>query len=168
MTPYKVLTVTQPWATLIALKEKRIETRSGKISWRNYRGPLLIHSSSRMPSECKMLANSEPFCDVLNKYLIKDLPLGAIICATSMEDCIASEDIREAWCYYSEALYEQYFGDYSDGRVGIMLGPVTRRFVHNNKLVSGGPLIAARGSLGLWTLPADVQSIIDNREAQHG
>ena len=37
----KVLTLTQPWATLVAIGAKHIETRSWATS---YRGPLAIHA----------------------------------------------------------------------------------------------------------------------------
>ena len=40
----KVLSVIEPWATLIKEKQKFIETRSWKTS---YRGELYIHASSK-------------------------------------------------------------------------------------------------------------------------
>lgn len=42
----KALTVTEPWATLIAIGAKRIETRSWPTE---YRGPVAIHSRARGP-----------------------------------------------------------------------------------------------------------------------
>src|SRR4051812_42520238 len=46
----KVLSLTQPWASLVAIGAKQIETRS----WRtHYRGPLLIHASAGFPGECR-------------------------------------------------------------------------------------------------------------------
>ena len=43
----KTLTFLQPWATLVALEAKRIETRSWRTS---YRWPLAIHASKEMLS----------------------------------------------------------------------------------------------------------------------
>lgn len=43
----KALTIRQPWASLIALGVKTIETRSWSTS---YRGPLAIHAAKRRPS----------------------------------------------------------------------------------------------------------------------
>lgn len=43
----KALTLHQPWASLIALGVKTIETRSWSTS---YRGPLAIHAAATMPS----------------------------------------------------------------------------------------------------------------------
>jgi len=42
----KALTLHQPWASLIAVGAKRIETRSWSTS---YRGPLAIHAAARLP-----------------------------------------------------------------------------------------------------------------------
>ena len=41
----KVLSIKEPWATLIASKQKYIETRSWKTS---YRGELYIHASKKL------------------------------------------------------------------------------------------------------------------------
>ena len=47
----KVLSLWQPWASLVAFGRKRIETRSWSTS---YRGPLMIHAAKRPPvsGEC--------------------------------------------------------------------------------------------------------------------
>jgi hypothetical protein len=41
----KALTLIQPWATLVALGEKQIETRSWDTK---YRGPLAIHAGKKI------------------------------------------------------------------------------------------------------------------------
>ena len=43
----KALSLTQPWATLVVIGAKRIETRSWHTS---YVGPLLIHAAKAIPS----------------------------------------------------------------------------------------------------------------------
>jgi hypothetical protein len=43
----KAITIWQPWATLIELGVKRIETRSWATK---YRGPIAIHAAARMPA----------------------------------------------------------------------------------------------------------------------
>ena len=76
----KVLSLTEPFATLIKEKTKKIETRSWKTS---YRGELYIHASStRIPKEYK--ENKE----LMN--LVKDnkYPYGQIICKAKLVDCI--------------------------------------------------------------------------------
>ena len=54
----KVLTIKQPWATLIMQKDKRFEFRS----WRTkYRGDLLIHAGKGIDKGAmKRLSNSQP------------------------------------------------------------------------------------------------------------
>ena len=63
----KSLTLTQPWATLVAIGAKRIETRSWSTS---YRGPLAIHAATGYgkggAKAHKALCATEPFCSVLN------------------------------------------------------------------------------------------------------
>lgn len=63
----KALTLTQPWATLIALGAKTIETRSWATT---YRGPLAIHAATGYGKggmkAHKALCGEEPFCSVLN------------------------------------------------------------------------------------------------------
>ena len=42
----KALTLWQPWASLVAFEEKKIETRTWATK---YRGPLAIHAAAKMP-----------------------------------------------------------------------------------------------------------------------
>lgn len=49
----KALTLHQPWATLVALGVKSIETRSWTTS---HRGPIAIHAARTMPREARMAA----------------------------------------------------------------------------------------------------------------
>jgi hypothetical protein len=51
----KVLTFTQPWATLVAIGAKRIETRSW---YTNYRGPLAFTRRRRFPRARKCCASN--------------------------------------------------------------------------------------------------------------
>ena len=76
----KVLSLTEPCATLIKEKKKLVETRSWKTS---YRGELYIHASkTHIPKEWK--DNKE----LMN--LVKESPLnfGNIICKCNLVDCI--------------------------------------------------------------------------------
>jgi hypothetical protein len=43
----QILTLWQPWASLVAIGAKTIETRGRPT---NYRGPLLIHGTRRQPT----------------------------------------------------------------------------------------------------------------------
>jgi activating signal cointegrator 1 len=66
----KAITLTQPWATLVAIGAKCIETRSWATA---YRGRLAIHAAKGLgPVGGKRglteLCGTEPFCSVLNVY----------------------------------------------------------------------------------------------------
>jgi hypothetical protein len=134
------LSMTQPWATLWMLLEKRIETRSWKTK---YRGPVAVHAAKGFPMDCRDLCDTPPFREVLRAHGLgaSDLPLGKILCISSIQDCLPTEKISQAWCYYSEAIHEEVFGDYSPGRFGFLLGGIDKVF---------DPPIPAVGHLGLW------------------
>jgi len=61
----KALTLFQPWATLVSLGEKKIETRSWQT---NYRGPLAIHAGKnpRYIQGYENMTALEPFRGVLS------------------------------------------------------------------------------------------------------
>jgi hypothetical protein len=79
----KVLTVRQPWASLIVAGTKEVENRS----WRtNYRGRLGIHAGVRIDLDG---------LDACGHLLAGDLPMGALIGSVMLLDCI--EDSRSKW-----------------------------------------------------------------------
>lgn len=72
----KVLTIKQPWATLIMQGDKRFEFRSWQTK---YRGDLLIHAGKGIDKYAmKRLA----------KYLPDKIPLGKILGKVTLVDCI--------------------------------------------------------------------------------
>ena len=80
----KVLSLTEPYATLIKNGVKTIETRSWKT---NYRGKLYIHASAtKMPKEYK--ENKE----LMSLVDINNLNYGNIICSCELVDCIKMTD----------------------------------------------------------------------------
>ena len=78
----KAISLWQPWASLIALGIKKIETRHWKT---NYRGTLLIHAT-------KNIGESVPI--VIARLLkekgvnVNDLPRGALVCMLDLYDCV--------------------------------------------------------------------------------
>ena len=82
----KVLTIKQPWATLIMQKDKRFEFRSWQTK---YRGDLLIHAGKGIDKEAmKRLA----------KYIPKDMPSGKILGKVTLVDCIKCDDDFKGKC----------------------------------------------------------------------
>lgn len=158
----KALTLTQPWATLVAIGAKKIETRS----WRtDYRGPLAIHAAAGLGPVGGMkglseLCVSQPFrdalraggyCDAGGIPELSRLPLGAIVAVCELRDCriigrelngdatIAADDMISFVPILGD---ERAFGDYSPGRWAWVL----------KNVVALPEPIPAKGKLGLWEL----------------
>jgi activating signal cointegrator 1 len=137
----KALSVMQPWATLIALGAKHIETRSWATS---HRGQLAIHASSRINREA-LLSLREPLIqEALTAGGYREgngpasnpfgLPLGAVIAVVTLVEVrpIAPHAVPEE--------PERSFGDYTPGRFAWLI-----------RDVRGLPEpVAAKGALGLW------------------
>ncbi len=153
----KVLTLTQPWATLVAIGAKKIETRSWETM---YRGPLAIHAAKGFPKPAQELCFTEPFLSALavtmvgqGKYRPDQLPRGMIVAIGELFDCRSTEEARpgkRGWfahvnnkpVYWELTDQERAFGDYTPGRYAWLLANVR-------------PLpapIPAKGALGLWTI----------------
>jgi hypothetical protein len=140
----KCLSLIQPWATLIILGAKRIETRSWHTS---YRGPLLIHAS-----QCKSfdaLVEQEPFKSaIIEGYgvnhlkTVLPLPRGYILGAVNLDDCQPVERLAVTE-RFMENPNEQAFGDYSPGRFAWLLS-------NPQPLVSPIPY---KGKLGIFEVP---------------
>ena len=90
----KVLTIKQPWATLIMQGDKRFEFRSWKTK---YRGELLIHAGKGIDKEAAKR---------LEKYLPKELPIGKILGKVTLVDCIKmSPDFKEKLLKENSEIY---------------------------------------------------------------
>lgn len=100
----KVLTIRQPWATLIMQGDKRFEFRSWQTK---YRGELLIHAGKDIDKEAVKR---------LEKYLPKDLPLGKILGKVMLVDCIRmspefkEELLKENSDIYTKSSFNENFG----------------------------------------------------------
>lgn len=142
----KAITLTQPWASLVAMSAKRMETRSwGTL----YRGPLAIHAAMKFPRDAKALCWRAPFADCLNAAglnSIDKIPLGAVLATTTLIDCvqmggIVAQTPRQLCRAYNVGYYpEGEFGDFAVGRWAWIFGPTTVL----------KPPIPAKGALGLW------------------
>lgn len=140
----KALTLTQPWASLVALGAKRIETRG----WRTpYRGSLAIHAAKGFPKWARVTCLESPFAAEIGSDV---LPLGAVIATCRLIACIPTRELQQnrvievdylAGCadfVMSDA--ERAFGDYAPGRWAWLLADVE---------MLAEP-IPAKGALSLW------------------
>lgn len=108
----KVLSLLQPWATLLVSGHKLIETRSWPT---HYRGPVFIHASGALNKKYKdsemtpALQSMEPFFK--DHIKLPKLVFGKIIGMVNIATVIRTEDIKP---FLSDK--EIAFGDYSAGR----------------------------------------------------
>lgn len=104
----KALSIIQPWASLIVAGIKRYETRKW---YTPYRGPMLIHASTRISPALKQMCVLEPFNEFLAKIgkNFDDLPRGAIIGRVTIIACHATSELKNI--SYDEIC----LGDYTCG-----------------------------------------------------
>jgi activating signal cointegrator 1 len=145
----KVLSLTQPWATLVAIGAKHIDTRSSSTS---YRGPIAIHAG-RDSCEARVALYADPVLKVLNEARIhlgrdaRELPTGVIVAVAELVSVEPTELLTNR-ARGIEALspYEFEFGNYAPRRFGWLLTDVRRL----------QKPIPCQGALGVWTAPPDI------------
>lgn len=151
----KAITLFQPWASLVALGEKRYETRSWST---RYRGPVAIHSSLSKRFTHKTVLESEfyqaLFCHGLQPEIC---PRGHIIAVCRLTDCailgsILTDPVMgdDAMRIMGGAAFERTFGDWTTGRFCWKLEDVQ---------LLAEP-VKVRGHLGLWTLPEEIEHAV--------
>lgn len=134
----RCLSLTEPWATLMALQEKRCETRSWSLPMAIVGQQVGIHAAKGYPGWASKMTEIEPFCSSLraggNVYL-PNLTRGKILCIVKFVGCRRTEDVVGEL-----PEKELAFGNYSE-----------RRFVYLAEFM--GRLkepIPAVGHLGFW------------------
>ncbi len=171
----KALTLTQPWATAVALGSKCIETRSWRTS---YVGPIAIHA-----------AKGYSVYDLLHKASCWNwigalwqtgvrfgngpkfeavLPFGAVVAVAFLADCRPTDSFTQAELDRRRAptdsthsianLYtwtERQMGDFSLGRYGFVLRDV----------VALETPVPVKGFQRIWNLPAGAVAAIDEQLA---
>lgn len=129
----KALTLTEPYASLVAMRHKAVETRSWSTE---YRGLLAIHAAKGYPKWAKETA--EEFAETLayeTGSWDAALTLGRILCVVELVDVKHTEVARRGL-----SAKELKFGDYHEGRFAWFF-----RYSHP---IIGRPLV--RGALSLW------------------
>lgn len=171
----KALTLTQPWATLIAIGAKRIETRSW---WTGYRGPIAIHAGKNLApvgGEVGLLAQCadatffralEPHVRVVHRATPigltdtidpDELPRGCVVAIADLVDC---KRIAPSWTQHTGAMPPKISRFTDDGEPvlwelteqEIAFGDYTPgRFAWLLDNVRALPVpVPARGAQGLW------------------
>jgi activating signal cointegrator 1 len=138
----KALSLRQPFAGLVALGEKRIETRSWSTA---YRGFLAIHAAKGRAWELDPVVL--PYVQgVLAKHHLERLPddRGCIVALCTLEDVVSIPDYRNMAGVIPMSLTELAFGDYHPGRYMWKLTNIRRIKTP----------IPWAGSLGVFECPA--------------
>lgn len=88
----KALTLHQPWATLIAIGAKTIETRSWSTK---HRGPLAIHAA-KTEAPSRTFAVQVASTPALSQEQWNEMPFGAVVATCELVDVVPTESIK--WC----------------------------------------------------------------------
>jgi activating signal cointegrator 1 len=153
----KALTLWQPWATLVAMGVKRIETRCWTTK---YRGDIAIHSAAKLPPKwLGASSRTNPFRDELADVfsvrrdrddrggkrvddIVRGLPFGKVLCVVRLEG------IEEIDQMFSRSIddRERIFGNYEEGRYAW----------HLRMVAVFEPPIPAKGNRLLWNWNPEV------------
>ena len=125
----KALSLWQPWASLVALGEKKVETREWTTK---YRGLLAIHATAKKPPYWLGASRDEhvfknELADVLScrtyglHFAVGQLPRGAVLCIVNLREIQKTSYVREILCER-----ERIFGNYEDGRYAWFLEVVEK------------------------------------------
>lgn len=123
----KVITLKQPWATLIVAGYKKYEFRSWKI---NYRGKILIHAGKSFDKEDMDRV----------KHLNLEYPTSMILGEVEITDCLElNKDINKKIIKENPTLY-----GHKEERTGYAW------VLKNNKRIIDNRVI--KGKLGIWNI----------------
>lgn len=160
----KALTLTQPWASLVALGEKQVETRSWETG---YRGPIAIHAAKGLAGPVcnedglRRWVDAEPFAEALGRHgvtVAEQLPRAAVVATARLVACLPVDELGTRMrmlpagtlAGWRAGEHERAFGDYSPGRFAWILADIMH---------VAAP-IECRGAQGLWTVPDDVRVLL--------
>lgn len=143
----KVLSLWQPWATLVVIGAKAFETRG----WRPPQGVIgqriAIHATKSEDGAARRLCMAEPFLSALRLVYGDDyqgddraLPRGVILGSVLLVSAKPTEEVRSWLSKMDRGKRELQFGNYSDGRVAWRLD--ARRVLNEP--------IPAKGMQRLW------------------
>jgi hypothetical protein len=137
----KVLSLWQPWASLVVMGAKKYELRNWQT---RYRGLLLIHASSKKPNKADagFFEKADFFRDHISS--IQGLPYGAIIGKVELTQIVTTDWLLQNMETDPNHNWEQEFAfdDYSPNR-----------FAWKMENPESIPPIGAKGTLGLWEFP---------------
>jgi len=145
----RLLTLTEPFATMVRLGAKRVETRSWTTS---SRGPVAIHAAKGFPPAMRALCHTEPFRSVLAAAGLDgpdDLPRGNVVAVVTLTDVLPA-DSRDPRLTGRLTPLEAAVGNYAPGRFAWLLDDL-------RALTTPVPAV---GRLGLWRPPPPLLEVL--------
>jgi activating signal cointegrator 1 len=138
----KCLSLMQPWASLVILGHKRIETRTWKPRGVTVPEVIAIHASGKWTPGTRDLCRGFGFAEFLAQVEgytnWADLPTGKVLGCVTLSGCKPVEELRD-----TITDKERRLGLYTDGRQGWLL----------DKPVPLAEPFPFRGALGLFQVP---------------
>lgn len=138
----KALTLHQPWASLVALGAKTIETRSWATK---YRGPLAVHAGARQvhSGNFLLLARTARMRGLITSeqehdFRSLDVPFGAVVATCTLADVVATYGQRTAEDLGRPG--DLPYGDFAPSRFAWLLADIE----------PVDPSVPAKGKQGLW------------------
>jgi hypothetical protein len=143
----RALTLTEPWAMLVATGDKRIETRSFSTS---HRGPLAIHAAKTIPAWVREWVRETTAVQTMLLRAgfnpdLSDIPLGAVVATCQIVACISTDSPH----FQMPKTKDRILGNFGPGRFAWYLEDIVR--VH--------PPVPVRGQLGLFEIDAEALGI---------
>jgi hypothetical protein len=136
----RALSLTQPWASLMAWGEKRYETRDWSTA---IRGEVAIVSSKGFPRESRELCYEEPFGSVLRAHGVEivstrpsgptQLPLGVVLAVLRLVDDAPVETVVQ----WSERAIKLLLHDHFDALTEHLANPPGRVDLADHELAFG-------------------------------
>lgn len=149
----KALSLHQPWASLVAARAKRLETRGWGTS---YRGELAIQAGKRWDRQQRALALSTPFREALAQHLgcepgqllhrLDELPRGSVVAVAVLVNVVRTDHL-------GVPEPERSFGDFSPGRFAWVL----------EAIYPVAPAVPCRGYQGLFDLDPATEAAVRER-----
>lgn len=170
----KVLSLWQPWASLMACGAKTIETRGWRTS---YRGPLIIHAAKHFDRDQWAFLHTDEVQRALwasspeppRDWTREDLPFGCALGVVELTDCVSMSGAfspRVVPELFMRVALEESLGDYSPKR-WLWLTANLRRFARPVPMIGHQWLFSAPDSPALREALAEVGSRSFNEEVMH-
>lgn len=138
----QAISLWQPYASLIAAKVKRFETRSWRAPGRLVGQRIAIHAAARRPTAAELDALGGIVAEVLGGYWQRRIPYGAVVCTAAIAGCyqVTRWNGPAPILEHIGEIRDDGFGDYTPGRYCWELTDVD----------VCDPPVPAKGAQGFW------------------